>query len=133
MTYLYDADFLLWTEKQADFLRQSQWNNLDIEHLAEEIEAIGRSELNKARSLLKQIFIHRSKLEFIPDKYNRNHWQHELNEFSDQLEDTLTPSMRLKLELEINKIWQRARRDVLTDYDIELPKKCPYIDILEVQ
>ena len=49
---LYEADFLLWTERQAAELRalahscRDLPNALDLDHIAEEIEDLGRSELN---------------------------------------------------------------------------------------
>ncbi len=41
---LYDQDFLLWTQQQAECLKRGCWKELDIEHLLEELEALGRSE-----------------------------------------------------------------------------------------
>jgi hypothetical protein len=34
---LYDADILLWSEQQAEFLRRRATNSLDWDNLAEEI------------------------------------------------------------------------------------------------
>jgi hypothetical protein len=41
---LYAEDFYLWTQQQAALLRAGQWQQLDYDNLAEEIESVGRSE-----------------------------------------------------------------------------------------
>lgn len=40
-TLLYDSDFYRWTVEQGERLRLGRWGGLDIENLAEEIEALG--------------------------------------------------------------------------------------------
>ena len=41
---LYNQDFLLWTQQQAECLKKGRWAELDVEHLVEELETLGRSE-----------------------------------------------------------------------------------------
>ena len=43
-TTLYDRDFDAWAQQQAEALRAKAWNQLDIAHLAEEIEELRKSE-----------------------------------------------------------------------------------------
>jgi hypothetical protein len=40
----YDRDFYAWTVAQAEALRAKDWQALDLQHLAEEIEALGKSD-----------------------------------------------------------------------------------------
>ncbi len=42
-TATYETDFYLWTQQQADLLRQGQFNrvDLDLANIAEEIESMG--------------------------------------------------------------------------------------------
>jgi hypothetical protein len=52
---LYDSDFYRWTVDQVERLRLREWNSLDVEHLVEEIEALGsqkRSELENRLAIL---------------------------------------------------------------------------------
>lgn len=44
MTALYQQDILAWARQQATLLRAGRFSELDIEHLAEEIEDVGKSE-----------------------------------------------------------------------------------------
>ncbi|MBV9250584.1 MAG: DUF29 domain-containing protein [Acetobacteraceae bacterium] len=66
MSGLYDADVLLWSEQQAELLRRRAANALDWENLAEEIEDVGRSQLNAVESLLTQALLHYLKAECWP-------------------------------------------------------------------
>ena len=40
----YDTDFYAWTQTQATALRAKESKTLDWDHLAEEIESLGRSD-----------------------------------------------------------------------------------------
>ena len=63
---LYEEDFYAWTQQQAGLLRRMPLtsNSVDAEHVAEEIEDLGRSELRTAQSLVEHIIEHLLKLEF---------------------------------------------------------------------
>ena len=121
---LYETDYPLWLEKQAIALKNRDVNALDWENLLEEIEYLGNEQINAVNSLLKQIIIHRLKLEYTSDIYSRHHWKCEINAFIDTLEDKLTHSIRNKIDLK--KSYTRARRTVLEKYNLNLPQGCPY-------
>ena len=57
----YNTDFYIWTQAQAEALRAKNWNALDLEHLAEEIESLGASERRAIRSHLRILLMHRLK------------------------------------------------------------------------
>jgi Domain of unknown function DUF29 len=42
MTSLYDRDFFEWTWQVARLLREGRFSEVDVEHLAEEIEDVGK-------------------------------------------------------------------------------------------
>lgn len=53
---LYDSDFYSWTIEQASLLRAGRFGELDLEHVVDEVESIGkqlRSKLNAAITLLQ--------------------------------------------------------------------------------
>ena len=56
---LYDADFHLWTEFQAELLRKRQFDALDLDNLIEEVQALGRAEksavLNDASVIIEHL------------------------------------------------------------------------------
>ena len=67
---LYQTDYYAWTKQQAAELRRlaaARVNTtLDLENLAEEVESLGRSDLNTVRSQVRRIIEHLLKLEYSP-------------------------------------------------------------------
>ncbi len=63
MTDLYETDFVQWTEEQAKGLSEHNEKALDWENLKEEIDNLGKEQINVVHSFLKQIIIHRLKLD----------------------------------------------------------------------
>ena len=49
----YEADFYQWSLEQARLLRSGEWKAVDVEHLAEEIEDMGKSLRREWESCLK--------------------------------------------------------------------------------
>jgi hypothetical protein len=65
-TSTYDHDFYAWTQAQAAALRSARPNQFDWEHIAEELEAMGRSEWDQMESRVRQIPLHLLKWQFQP-------------------------------------------------------------------
>lgn len=68
MASLYDRDFLAWTEQTAAHLRAGRLDDLDLNHLAEEVEDMGRSEWRSLESQLANLLAHRLKWEYQPER-----------------------------------------------------------------
>lgn len=62
----YKDDYAAWAFDQAKRLRALKSNDLDIENLAEEIESLGKGEVNKLESLLSLIMLHMLKWDHQP-------------------------------------------------------------------
>ena len=64
----YDDDFYAWTQHQAEVLREmpATDNRFDREHVAEEIEDLGKSERDAVRSQIRRIIEHLLKLAYSP-------------------------------------------------------------------
>jgi hypothetical protein len=129
---LYEEDFYAWTQQQAELLRRLPvaGNELDLEHIAEEIEDLGRSDLRAAQSLCEHIIEHFLKLEYSGLKEPADQWRDEIVEWRLQLEKILTRSIEAKLDLPDRyraalRLVRRLERDVpaLTS---RLPVQCPY-------
>lgn len=121
---LYNSDYHKWLEITIEQLRSNHFSELDLENLIEELLAMGKTEIRTANSLIKQLIIHRLKLDKLPNLESRKHWQKEINNFQEQLEDLLSSYLKEKINLE--KIYSRAKKEILLDYAIELPQECPY-------
>ena len=139
---LYDDDILEWSEQQADALRRlartrhDLSNELDWEHVAEEIEDVGRSELATVQSLTRQILIHLAKAVSVPDAQLREGWRKEAANFHDELLDRFSPSMLGRIDAE--KLWQRAMRRAEEDLAAHgqtlapgLSRRCP-LDVRQI-
>src|SRR4051812_14946492 len=99
---LYDDDFYAWTQQQAALLRDcplGRDNRVDIEHIAEEIEDLGRSELHACQSLCEHIIEHLLKIEYSGLTEPVAHWRREIAEWRVQLERKQTRSILAKLDL----------------------------------
>jgi hypothetical protein len=64
---LYAEDFYLWTQQQAALLRTGQWQELDYENLAEEIESVGRSAKRELGNRLEVLLAHLLKWQYQPE------------------------------------------------------------------
>lgn len=111
---LYDTDIFAWTEEQAAALRalagrRDLPNALDLENVIEEIESVGRSQFNAVESRLRLILEHLLKLASAPEAAARGHWIDEILNWHRDLQQSMTPSMRPRLDLELQ--WRRACRD----------------------
>ena len=78
----YEDDFFLWSQDQAERLRAAEQRRVnaavdaavDWEHLAEEIEGLGRSERRELWSRIETILAHLLKLQFSPAADPRANW-----------------------------------------------------------
>ncbi len=72
MSDLYDRDFYAWANEQAALLRAGALTRADVEHIAEEIESMGRSEKRELTSRLTVLLLHLLKWRFQPDRRSRS-------------------------------------------------------------
>jgi hypothetical protein len=129
---LYEEDFYAWTQQQAELLRRlpAISNALDIEHIAEEIEDLGRSDLRAAQSFCEHIIGHFLKIEFSGLDQPTDHWSDEIVEWRLQLDKFLTRRILTKLDLPARyrmalRLVRRVERDV-PGFLSRLPAEFPY-------
>jgi len=117
---LYDEDFLLWTAHQATALhrlaaaRTNLGADLDLDHLAEEIEDLGNRHKNAAESALARIFEHLVKLQHSPSPYPRRLWRQSVARQRDRIARLLkdSPSLKPYLPTVVQDAYDQARRYV---------------------
>ncbi|QLE56659.1 DUF29 domain-containing protein [Nostoc sp. TCL26-01] len=126
---LYETDENLWLEKTIELLKQQQFNQLDLENLIEELINLGKRDLAKAKSLLRQIIIHILLLQYWQVEYQRNHrhWIGEIKTFRYDLNNYLTTNLMNKLQDDLQNIYQSAVdfAQIKTNLNI-FPEKCSY-------
>jgi hypothetical protein len=132
---LYDEDFYAWTQQQAKALRThfTGDNRIDVEHLAEEVEDLGKSELHAVESYIENVIEHLLKLDYCGSIETRDHWRAEVDAFRASIERKITPRIRQQVETELEVLYERARRGAARsshqhepDLARRLPKHCPY-------
>lgn len=128
---LYEVDEYLWLEETINLLRTNNLQELDVENLIEELESLGRRDLNRVRSLLRQIIVHLLFLQYWREESERNerHWKGEITAFRADLNDHLTASLENKLDQDLESIYGKALKIVLQKTDLSLdlfPENCPY-------
>ena len=62
----YDSDFYAWANEQAALLRAGRLGQADIEHIAQEIESMGRTEKRELVGRLRVLLLHLLKWRFRP-------------------------------------------------------------------
>jgi hypothetical protein len=70
----YETDVILWSQEQARLLRARQFAELDIEHLADEIEDAGKSEKRELANRMAVLLAHLIKWNRQPEKRG-NSWR----------------------------------------------------------
>lgn len=68
----YETDFYAWANMQAKLLRTGALDQADIEHIAEEIESMGKGELRELENRLAMLFRHLLKWRFQPTHRSRS-------------------------------------------------------------
>lgn len=91
---LYEADFYTWALRQADKLRAHD-RDLDWDNLAEEIEALSRSEARELRSRYILLLTHLLKWLFQPERRGAS-WEVTIKRERKEIEDHLNANPGLK-------------------------------------
>src|SRR3984893_3776464 len=55
---LYETDFYVWTQEQAQLLRERRFDDLDLDNLVDEVQSVGSSEKRESRNRLKVLLTH---------------------------------------------------------------------------
>jgi len=132
----YDDDFYAWTQHQAQVLRtlRTRDNRFDREHLAEEIEDLGKSERDAVRSQVRRILVHFLKIAYSPASDPRFNWMSSIVDARAQLVDKLSMSLRRDVDEALPRLYIAAQKQTaleLRQYGereaaVPLPAECPY-------
>ncbi|MDB5558306.1 MAG: hypothetical protein JWQ36_1240 [Enterovirga sp.] len=133
----YDDDIYAWSQEQAAALRRLAEtrrdlpNELDLEHVAEEIEDVGKAELRTVESFLELMLRHLLKIASAPNARPVRHWRDEVALQRRALAKDLKASMRQLIDLD--ELWDAARRRADASLDEhgdallpDLPQACPF-------
>ena len=108
---LYEQDFYVWAREQATLLRAGRYDELDLEHLTEEVEDLGGSFYRSVRSRVRTIIEHLLKLEHSPSREPRQQWMISVNNARGEIGRRLTPTIRGHVEPALPDLYRRSRRN----------------------
>jgi len=126
----YESDFYAWAQTQATLLRSGRLEQADIEHIAEEIESMGKSELRELENRLALLFMHLLKWQYQPTLRCRS-WELTIREQRRRLRRHFAqnPSLKAKLSQAIDDAYGdailEAARETGLDEDT-FPSACPF-------
>ena len=127
---LYEQDFYAWANEQAALLRSGRLSEADIEHVAEEIESMGKTEKRELVSRLAVLLLHLLKWQFQP-KRRGSSWEATIKiqrrDLTRHLADN--PSLKSKLAEAIADAYGNAiiEAEAETGFPEEtFPSTCPW-------
>ena len=132
MSVTYDTDVVAWADEQAALLRAGKLSQLDLEHIADEVEDVGKSARRELLSRMVVLLAHLLKWSAQPDRRGRS-WEKTIafqrGEVLDHLNDV--PSLRPSLvDPEwMEKAWGKAVALAEAETGLEredFPGSCPW-------
>jgi uncharacterized protein DUF29 len=127
---LYDRDFYAWSREQAELLRAGKLAQADIEHIAEEIDSMGRTEKRELISRLSVLLLHLLKWRYQPEKRGPS-WEASIHVQRYDIEDHLddNPSLKPLLPQALASAYRRASLEAVAETGLPgatFPEACPW-------
>ncbi len=127
---LYERDFLIWTEDTARLLRAGRFDEVDVEHIAEEIEDMGKSRRHELHSRLTTLLWHLLKWKYQPEKRSTS-WRLTILEQRRELGYLLeeSPSLRPAVSKAVGSVYSHSVKGASTETDLPcsaFPDHCPF-------
>ena len=130
MEKIYGEDYALWLEKTAEQLRHKNLEQLDWEHLLEEIEDLGKSQRNAVESYLRQLLKHLLLYQYWTQQkdYCADSWADEIDNFRNELEILLrSKTLQNYAGSTLEATYQKARNSACRKSKLDgLPLQCLY-------
>jgi hypothetical protein len=130
MTVDYDTDFHAWALHNAKLLRQGKFAELDVEHLAEELESMGKTNKRELTSRFKILLAHLLKWQYQPD-YRGRSWRSSIVEQRSEISELTAenPSLKPLFNEVIADAYLKAIKFAAKETGLlvnTFPQKCPY-------
>ncbi len=127
-TYLTDLN--AWVAQTTQLLRERRWHEIDIPHLIEAVEDLGKSERRGIASQLTRLLLHLLKWQYQPQRRSDS-WLDSITDARTQIELAIedSPSLRTYAAEKLEESYQRARRQAAKQTRMEIsvfPEVCPY-------
>ena len=126
----YETDVIAWANEQAAFIRAGRLDMLDLEHIADEIEDVGKSERRELKSRIAVLLAHLLKWQFQVG-FQSNSWCRAIKEQRRGISGCLKETPSLKSDLGQPDWWDLVWSDAVsiavkeTGLDC-FPEFCPW-------
>lgn len=127
---LYEQDFYAWAVEQAALLRAGRLAAADIEHIAEEIESMGKTEKRELVSRQTVLLMHLLKWQLQPERRGRSGRSTitiQRHTIADLLADN--PSLKSTLDQALSRSYEDGRLGAIGETDLPeslFPSECPW-------
>ena len=128
----YDTDIVAWANEQAALMRAGRFDELDIEHISDEVEDVGKSEQREFMSHMVVLLSHLLKWKFQPERRGAS-WEKTIK--AQRLEIALnikdSPSLKSKIADDEwqEVVWAKAIAQAVSETDLDVfPDSNPWSD-----
>jgi hypothetical protein len=130
MNIRYEDDVVEWANEQARLLRAGRFDLIDIEHIADEVEDVGKSEQRELASRMSVLLAHLLKWQYQPERQG-NSWRSTIRVQRNRVNRalSLTPSLKAKLSDADwwGDIWDDAFSKAAEETGLGgFPRTCPW-------
>ena len=127
---LYDADVIAWAEQQVALLRAGRLEELDIAHIAEEIEDVGKSEQRELASRMTVLLMHLLKWQYQPERRGSS-WRYTIAAQRHAIAVRIKRTPSLQATLRDPAWWEELWADAVAAATAEtglgdIPATCPW-------
>ena len=128
----YEGDVVAWAQEQARLLRAHRLDALDIEHIAEEIEDVGKSEQRELANRMAALLAHLLKWQRQLER-RASSWEATIRHQRERVARRLERTPSLKARLNDPDYWadawgdapEETARETGIGFDV-LPVECPW-------
>lgn len=132
MPDLYDSDFFAWLQQQAAAIRAGDWDAIDRENLAEEIESITRHDSGELRKHLDHLLVWFLAWVYAPAmRDDHPHWYVRVESLRCEIETIVDvwPHLTQRVATALPKAYVRGREVASEETGLPLetfPQTCPW-------
>lgn len=126
---LYEQDLVAWCDDTAAKLKAGNFDEIDLDHLIEEIEGLAGRDRRELKSRIRVLLTHLLKRTYVKSPDNYRGWEITIREQRQQLRDLLeqSPTLRNEVTAIFPKCWNEALAAVKEDFpNAEFPCESPF-------
>ncbi|TAN46309.1 MAG: DUF29 domain-containing protein [Methylococcaceae bacterium] len=129
-TVAYEFDVIAWAQEQAALLRSGQFNLLDIEHIADEVEDVGKSEQREFENRMAVLLAHLLKWQY-QSSHRGASWERTIKEQRKRIALRVKKTPSLQADLRDPEWWFGVWSDAVSRASEEtrltgFPEMCPW-------